>query len=234
MAKPEKPLKLWKEYRAFFQASTFKGARYLDDAGKILNEFRDSYQDGEVGLEGLRLARPKTPNIPDQIAVDINRIWIACFGDTPIKKLTETSEGITKAISRHIGVNSYTRLGLRALYFKPAEDVNVLSRGIYSKFVGTEFQRDSKADSVVEFGCTFRYKSPPFFFRLMLQPILVTAQSQNKENFTENGFVIDVDVSEDKDSSNTPLNFDRLDKFLRESSTQLITKITSTIELLKV
>lgn len=133
-------LHLWEENRAFFQANLIKGGRYLDVAGAIINDYRDAYDKFTVGLNELQFVKPKNNNMPDSIAVNIDRIWIANYGPGSIKKVKETAEAITRDISRHLGVDSYSRLGFRVHYFKRVKDVRSYSRRVYSATASSQLQ----------------------------------------------------------------------------------------------
>jgi hypothetical protein len=233
MAEEKKEPKLWKVTHAFFQVNTFKGGRYLDDTGKILNEYLEYYRDYNVAVNGLHLLHPKTKNLPEEISVDINRIWIACHGEDSIKKINDTSEKIVKAISKYLEISLFTRLGFRAQYFKPFENIKRLTNEVYMKTASSDFQALIKTESAIEIFHNIRYKNPPFSTRLILQNVIANQISEIKTEFSEDGFLIDMDVVEDKESSATTLNFDRVDKFLREATNVLLDKALVIMEYLE-
>lgn len=232
MSKVQKK-ELWEENRAFFQANTIKGGRYLDDSGKIINEYVEAYKDLSVGLNGLRLGQSNNADMPDEIVVDINRVWLACYGQGCIKKIKESAEMITKTISRHIGVDLYSRLGLRVYYYKSMDDIRSYMRGLYSRLATPELQTvTGPTDKVLEMISCVRFMNPPFSIRLNIQPITILRPPEKTTDFVGNGVVIDIDVYEDKDSSKRPLNPKHIAAFLRESSDRVITKAGETIALL--
>jgi hypothetical protein len=227
-------VQLWQEDRAFFQASTVRGARYLDDAGKIMNEYGDDYYDTSVGLGGLRLAKPKRNELPDEIAVDMNRIWVACYGEGCIKKVKENAEGITKAVSRYIGVDAYSRLGFRVYYFKKVANVKGYVQRLYSTVAATQVQTlVGSPDAALEIIFRTRYLSPPFSIWFGVQPLAVVRPPEKKEDFASDGVIIDIDVSEDKDSSKRSLSPKHLSTFLKDSSDYAVQKANETIAFLK-
>jgi len=226
-------MELWEENRAFFQADTVKGARYLDDAGKIINDYADNYYDVSVGLGGLHLAKSKDDDMPDEIVVDMNRIWIACYGEGSIKKVKENAEGITKSVSRHIGVDSYSRLGFRVYYFKSTENVKEYVQQLYSRIAATELQTMVPAERVLETIPRTRFSDGPFSIWLMIQPMTITRPPEKKTDYIGNGMIIDVDVSEDRSSSTRSLNLKHLPTFLKESSDRVVQRANEIIALLK-
>ena len=226
-------MELWEENRAFFQANTVKGARYIDDAGKIINDYADDYYDISVGVEGLRLVKPKRDDMPDEIAVDMNRIWIACYGEGAIKKVKENAEEITKLVSRHIGVDSYRRLGFRIQYFKSTANAKEYIQHLYSRIAATELQTMVPAGTVLETISRTRFSDGSFRILLGIQPIAVARPPEKKSDYVSDGVIIDVDVSEDGDSSTRPLNPRHLATFLRESSDRVVQRANEMIAFLK-
>ena len=226
-------MELWEENRAFFQADTVQGARYLDDAGKIINAYADNYYDISVGIGGLHLAKPKEDDMPDEIVVDMNRIWIACYGEGSIKKVKENAEEITKSVSRHIGVDSYSRLGFRVYYFKSTANVKEYGQQLYSRIAATELQTMVPAERVLETIPRTRFSDGPFSIWLMIQPITIVRPPEKETDYINNGVIIDVDVSEDRNSSTRALNPRHLATFLKESSDQVVQRANEIIAFLK-
>ena len=226
-------MELWEENRAFFQANTVKGARYIDDAGKIINDYADTYEDITVGVEGLRIAKPKEDDMPDEISVDMNRVWIACYGEGSIKKVKESAGKITKSVSRHIGVDSYRRLGFRVQYFKNTANVKEYIQQLYSRIVATELQTIVPAKMVLETISRIRFSDKPFSILLGIQPLVNVKPPEKKSDYVSDGVIIDVDVSENRDSSNRSLNLQHLAVFLKESSAQVVRRANEIITLLK-
>lgn len=225
---------LWEEHSSFFQANTIKGARYLDDAGKIINDYAGDFHDFSVGLNGLRFAKPKKEDLPDEIVVDVNRIWIASYGQGCIKKIRESAEAITKAVSRHIGVDSYSRLGFRIYYFRVMKDVKSYTQEVCSKIIASELQTlVGPADKVLEIISRVRFQKPPFYIRLGVQPVTIVRPPERISEFPGDGVVIDIDVYEDNYSSKRSLNLKHLSNFLRESSDCIVAKAGETVTLLK-
>lgn len=226
-------MELWEENRAFFQANTFKGARYIDDAGKIINDYVEAYDDVIVGVEGLRIAKPKEDDIPDEITVDMNRIWIACYGEGSIKIVKENAGEITKSVSRHIGVDSYRRLGFRVQYFKSTANVKEYIQQLYSRIVAAELQTIVPAKMVLETISRIRFSDNPFSILLGIQPLVNVKPPEKESDYVSDGVIIDVDISENRDSSNRSLNLQHLAVFLKESSAQVVRRANEIITLLK-
>ncbi len=224
---------LWEENKAFFQASTVRGARYIDDAGKIINDYRDDYYDINVGVEGLRLAKPKKDDMPDEIAIDMDRIWIACYGEGCIKKVKGNAEEITKLVSRHIGVDSYHRLGFRVHYFKSTANAKRCVQQIYSRSAAAELQTIISAKKVLGMISRTRFLDGSFSIWLGVQPIAIVRPPEKKSDYVSDGLIIDVDVSEDTDSSTRSLSPKHLATFLRESSDRIVQRANEIIAFLK-
>jgi len=226
-------MELWEENRAFFQANTFKGARYIDDAGKIINDYTNDYDDINVGVEGLHLAKPKKDDMPDEIAVNMNRIWVACYGEGSIKKVKENAEEITKSISRHIGVDSYLRLGFRVQYFKSIANVKEYVQQMYPKIVATELQTIVPTERVLEIISRIRFSDNSLSISVGIQPITNVKPPEKKSDYVSDGVIIDVDVAEHKDSSTRSLNSRHLAVFLKESSNRVVQTANEIIALLR-
>ncbi len=233
MSKVEKR-ELWEEARAYFQANTVKGGRYLNDAGKIINDCGDAYYDSTVGLDGLRFSKPKKVDVPDEITVDINRVWIACYGPNCVKRTKETAEAITKTVSRHIGVDSYSRLGFRVHYYKHTKNVKTYTQGLYAAIIASEMKTlVGSPDRVLEMVSRVRFLNPPFSIWLGVQPITISRPPDKISDFADDGVIIDIDVAESKDSSTRPLNLNLLATFLREASDRVVEKAAETIGFLE-
>jgi len=226
-------MELWGENRAFFQAETVKGARYIDDAGKIINDYADDYYDISVGMGGLHLDKPKRDDMPDEIVVDMNRIWIACYGEGSIKKVKENAEEITKSVSRHIGVDSYSRLGFRVYYFKSTANVKEYVQQLYLRTASTELQTIVPAERVLEMSPRTRFSDSSFSIWLMIQPITIARPPEKKTDYVSDGVIIDVDISEDGNSSTRSLNPRHLATFLEESSDRIVQRANEIIAFLK-
>lgn len=224
---------LWAENRAFFQASTIKGARYLDDAGKILNDYKNDYYDSTVGLEGLHLAKPKKDGFPDEIVVDMNRIWMACYGDGCISKIRASAETITKSISKHIGVDSYSRLGFRVYYFKSVSNVRRYVQGLYSQIAAQPLQTMVPADRMSEMIWRTKFSDGNFSVWLGVQAISIGRPPEKQSDFASDGAIIDIDVSEDQDSSTRRISSSHLAPFVRESSDRLVANAHEIFAFLK-
>ncbi len=227
-------VKLWGQNRAFFQASLIKGGRYLDDAGKILNDYLADYDDGTVGLEGLRLAEPKKDGIPDEIRVDTNRIWIACYGEDCIRRMIENAATITGGISQHIGVDSYGRLGLRVYHFKLIDNLPAYCQKLHLRTTTSEVQTlIGSSDNLKSMTLRTRFLRKPFTILLGIEPIVVVRVPKRISDWPGDGMVIDIDVVENNESSTRKLSRSLLTTFLKESSDYAVDKANETVLFLR-
>jgi hypothetical protein len=215
----DKKPNLWLEHGAFFQANTIKGARYLDDCGKIMNEYSDNYADVSYTLNGLKLSKPNTQSMPEQIDVNTTNIHIACYGDDCIEKMVKTAAQITKKISETMGVESYSRLGFRVNYYKQIPELDRYLSKLGSKIIAPDFHAlFMPTGQISEAALLTKSITKPFTVRFSFNPVIVEHPSSEKYGFSENGMVIDIDIGESKDSSERVLKTSHLGAFLKEAA----------------
>ena len=218
------PESLWEENRAFFQANLTRGGRYLDDAGKIINDYADRYGPYSVDPSGLHFAGPTDPAMPDQIAVDVNRIWIACYGPGCVKKLSEVAEDIAAAISRHIDVESYERLGLRANYFKSLQETGAYSRKLGERVYSPPYMAlIGPVERVSTIAVQTGVLVGTYSVAMAIRSMKIARPARGRADFPGNGMVLDIDVSEgaDREPDRRRLTRRHIGTFVRESEEHL-------------
>jgi len=105
---------------ASVQVNTVKGFRYLDDAGKILNEFDDEFPEKHWALEGLQLTN--SANVLRQLRVNTTNIWLQ-FEEPPSMHLViAESRRVIPKICQLLAVHNFSRQGLRLQYIYPVTD----------------------------------------------------------------------------------------------------------------
>lgn len=104
----------------FFQVNTWRGYRYLDLAGVVMNAFEDRFKTMEVGVAGLSMADPVDPgDFIREIRVTSEQIWTHIRPRTPWTTVRHELPVVIDRIARTIEVQGYRRKGLRAYLLLP-------------------------------------------------------------------------------------------------------------------
>ena len=105
---------------AYFQARTVKGYRYLDDAGKIMNQWDTYFPEKTVGIDGLNMANMDA--VLRRLRVDMNNIWLNLNIPDNIDQVVNLAHDTTTRVAEIIGVDQFRRVGLRLEYVYAVKD----------------------------------------------------------------------------------------------------------------
>lgn len=212
----------WKIERCFFQANLIKGGRYLDDAGKIINDYEDYYEDYNVGTLGLVFKLRKTAEMPDELSVNMQRIWMAYYGEESFKRAIEQAPRIIKNISKHIEVLLFQRFGFRVIFFKPMDEVQKYQKTLYSHIASDELKTAiGKEEAIYEINTNFRLALKEHIVNIKFMPIIVNQKPRSVADYTHNGMSVDIDFGITPESSKSKLGTNILGSFVEESSTRI-------------
>jgi hypothetical protein len=125
---------------AFFQVNLVKGYRYLDTAGRIMNDFDDRFKEMEVGLQGLNMRAPADPEDHLlEMRISAEQIWLHYGVGTPWTELRQEIPRLVERIAGVLEVSSFKRRGFRTMLLYPVEDLRtgneLMRRGIYNEQV---------------------------------------------------------------------------------------------------
>lgn len=100
--------------KAFVQANTLKGWRYLDLAGSVMNHYTDTFVDMNVGLQGLGMRNPAA--VMDEARVTPHEIWVGFTRPATLGFVTDKSWNFIATVAEMLGIQTFSRLGLRLQY----------------------------------------------------------------------------------------------------------------------
>ena len=206
----------------------------MDDAGKIINEYQEFYNGLEVDINGLRLSDTKQDQMPDEISVNIHRIWLAYYGQNAIQRIQENASILTRKISQIIGVESYSRFGLRTVYFRIEGDVNRFSANLYKQIASTQFvSLMGDGSDITEIRFTSKVKAGRFLTMISIGPLIIAHPPQKKSDFPENGATLDIDIGEEKSTGTIQLEPKHIPIFAEDATKYLRTKAENLLMFLK-
>lgn len=107
--------------KAFCQANTVKGWRYLDVAGEIVNRHIDQLPDIEVGLNGLTMKNSSA--VMDEARVSVRHIWVGFTRPATTRLVTDQAFAFINSVSESLGVAGFDRVGVRLQYLNPLPTV---------------------------------------------------------------------------------------------------------------
>jgi len=139
--------------QAFCQVDTIKGNRYLDDAGKIMNEYDADFPEKRVGLDGLNMINKDSPI--SQINVTVNRVWVSFTRPDTLQYVQDHARRIITRICELIVVTDATRFGLRTEHLVLIPDDLLLVREtarnlLHADLLPTRLNSLTSFESVIE------------------------------------------------------------------------------------
>lgn len=177
----------------FFQATTIKGHRYLDDAGKIMNRWDSEFPNKEVGLTGLLMRNPDA--MLRELRVDTRTIWIHFgFIDT-LKQITDLSINITTEICDILEVKQFSRLGLRIQFIYDMRETAGANSQITSRIFVPALQdimKGRQPQDSFEFVMNTGTQRNPVTLRVAT--VEKKPEAKAPSGFPEQGLLVDVDI----------------------------------------
>lgn len=196
---------------SFFQASTIKGHRYLDDAGKIMNRWDSEFPNKDVGLQGLFMRNPDA--IMRELRVDNRTIWIHFSFADRLRQITELSINTTTEICEILEVKQFSRLGLRVQFIYDVSDVTGESGQIINRIFVPALQgiieRGRPPDSFL-FAVNAGTQQNPVTLRVAT--VEKKPEAKSPPGFPEHGLLIDADIFQTQTS-----HVDDLKRFMRSA-----------------
>jgi hypothetical protein len=107
--------------KAYAQVNTVKGWQYLDDAGKVMNRYEDTFPDMSIGPQGLVMRNPVAAI--DEARVSGRDIWIGFTRPDTVRYVIDQSWSFISFVAATISVTQATRFGLRLQYIVPRDDL---------------------------------------------------------------------------------------------------------------
>lgn len=178
-------------FKVFVQANTIKGWRYLDDAGRIMNEFADQFDDMNVGLQGLVMKSPGA--VVDEARVSPRDMWIGFAKPATVQYVQDQANRFIASVSDIIGVESYSRMGVRFQYIREVADLASALPHLATSVLGPELLNIGQ--SVKAFDGTIEVAVPgDLHARVQITPVR-TVDPTADPALPAQGLMVDADVS---------------------------------------
>ncbi len=179
----------------YFQATTKHGFRFYDESGKILNKYVEDFDEYANGMDGIRLARPKSSKgKPHAIRVDSQRIWLQFLAPASLSEAGSLILPFIRDISKILGVEEYSRFGLRVEYYASAQLNTPEIADIARKALGSAFHSDLDAiQERVEFVASYRGMSKGLGTIVIFRSMRITRPPKELADYPADGLLFDVD-----------------------------------------
>ncbi len=183
--------------KAFVQANTIKGYRYLDLSGVVLNKIGERYNQGGIDPDGCLLTDPKDSKDPRSIRFTANRIWLHYEPIESLAHVIDTAPEWIESIAKEFLVTRFSRLGLRVEYFAPCADIVRASAELSKKISGDIFQSaisevGDRDDADVEYRVRVPLDNLTVGIRVATQKI--ARPPQTALDYPSDGLVFDMDI----------------------------------------
>lgn len=197
MTEKTSKIKTWSLHSTFVQANLINGFRYLDLSGKVLNRIRNEYLELQfVAPVGTGLFLPKKVGEPYAIRFGADRIWLQYAPIESLDHVVANAPPIIRTIAEDIEVTQFDRLGMRAVYFVPCDDLleatsslklNVVG-GAFTSFLTKDPRKEARFQAIVPFS----FKEHEIIIRL--QGIDIVRPARQPGDYPSQGLLFDVDV----------------------------------------
>lgn len=122
---------------AYFQVNLWKGFRYLDTAGAIMNWLDDRYESLQVGTPALVVQKPRDPgDFLQELRIGSDQVWLHYGTRTPWVTLRKEIPGLVDRIATTLEVQGYKRRGLRTALVLPIDDLERTTARLTSAYDG--------------------------------------------------------------------------------------------------
>lgn len=178
---------------SFFQASTIKGHRYLDDAGKIMNRWDSEFPNKDVGLTGLLMRNPDA--MLRELRVDNRTIWIHFSFPDKLRQIAELSISVATEICGILEVKQFSRLGFRIQFLYDMSDVTGGSGRIANRIFAPALQdimAGRQPEDSFEFAVNTGTQQNPVTLRVAA--VEKKPEAKTPPGFPEHGLLVDADI----------------------------------------
>jgi hypothetical protein len=183
--------------KAFCQVDTVHGFRYLDDAGKLMNEYVDRYPEMAVGLNGLSMKNGSLPI--DEIRVSNTSIWLSFNKPDTRQYVQDQAFKIIPSIAAVINVTTAKRFGLRVHEIVPLDGPKSLASALIPGVLPAWFVPPDAEPS--HFDLSVRVKIGNLEATIRAVPV-VRAPDATVAWMPDHALLVDVDVSESAEALN--------------------------------
>ena len=113
--------------QAFVQVDPIRGWQYLDDAGKFINQYVDTFADLKVNTEGLSMSSPLRGPI-DEAKVSPRQVWTSFVLPDSFQIVVDHAVKFVRNASNTFDMADATRFGYRCQYIAevPLDQVRAL------------------------------------------------------------------------------------------------------------
>lgn len=176
--------------QAFCQVDVVKGFRYLDDAGKIMNEYDAEFPEKNVGIQGLTMSN-KTATLRG-LAVSVSRIWLSFFKPDTLQYVLDQSWQRVNKITELTGVTGATRFGFRTENVVPIEDEDAVMKKVGPRVITpTILPKDEK--TLRSFGAMAEIRLDDMEAAIRVH-LVRKADKAVESELPEQGIMFDIDV----------------------------------------
>jgi hypothetical protein len=187
----------WELRQAYVQTNTVKGYRYFDLSGKVLNLIAEGYED--VGTDGGGTYLRQRKNSDDLYAIRFSwdRIWLHYAPIDSLGHAVTTAPEWIESIGRTLEVSRFERVGFRAEYYYPCEDI-IKGSSALARSVSAERLREvvaeplDRRDANVEYG--IRVRSGRFEATVRARVIKIVREPTGPLDYPGDGIAFDVDA----------------------------------------
>ncbi len=194
---------------SYFQANTIKGYQYLDDAGKIMNQWDSEFPNKNVGLDGLLMRNPDA--FMRELRVNDQTIWMHFSLADRLRQITELSINTTIKICGILEIKQFSRLGLRIQFIYAMSDVTGESGQLINRIFVPALQdiiEGGQPQGGFQFAVNAGTQQNPVTLRIAT--IEKKPEAKSPPGFPEHGLLIDADIFQTQTS-----HLDDLKRFMQ-------------------
>jgi len=181
--------------RAFCQLDFIKGNRYLDDAGKIMNEFEGEFPEKEVGVKGLTMVNRDSPLRRAFVSVD--RVWTGFEEPDTLTFVADQAWRVFKTVCEIIEVSEAKRFGIRFEHLYPLRlEGDALAGAIRStatRAVGASLLA-AVPENLSSFEAILDSTWKDVGVRLQLAPVRRLVEPESPDGLPDHAIMFDADI----------------------------------------
>ena len=181
--------------RAFCQLDFIRGNRYIDDAGKIMNEFDGDFPEKQVGVRGLSMTNKD--EVLSEVGVSVERVWARFEKPDTLQYVFDQSWKVFKRVCEIIDVTEAKRFGLRLEHLYPLHmEGDALAnaiRGTATKALGAALVPTNLGD-ISSFEATLDSTWRDLGVRLRVTPVRRLVEPPTPDGLPAHAIMFDADI----------------------------------------
>lgn len=186
----------------YVQVDTIRGSRYLDEVGRLMNNWETEFPYKQLSDDGLRMTNAYSQS--RQLWVNAERIWLHFLEPDTLTYVSDHSRRIVEQVCQTIEVTTFSRVGLRLQHFVPADNLgdaaHRLRLRVFSEAINNAFGSYSNAPrregdgEVAGFEFMLPVITDEFVTMLRAVPVQRSGGTEKSRDMAAQGILIDVDV----------------------------------------